>query len=464
MGEISPGWRPKKRAHDALTGAAQQSARFSISEMSQVRDSALSVALIKARRVHQGNFEYEETGTGWLIAPGLLLTCWHVVATLMDSNEPPPEAADMQRQLNDMLVFFNQTESTRSGIDYCVERLEFKGTQEQDFAILRLANRRYHPYEDFRYLPIEPDPPLTTQTQLFIIQHPQGEPQQVAIGGSFVGYTEISGRICYTTDTQPGTSGAPVLRRQSGCVVAIHNGKIVDEAIRSEGTHIDTILDTLQAQAPELYREIMREQGKLNKALSQALSSREPMTVVSATQREPHAALSSTASALQSGEAHTQPTLEPDRRLPRYTYLTAHTSTAPILCLTFDPTGKSLLYGAMADGIQCIDATTLYPMSPLKTCTKAVPSLALSVDGKYIGSGGDDGTVTLWHLAEQPSRYKTLRAHRDWVSCIAFSANGRYLLSGSDDGSLSILDIATRSSQILKKPTGVRTLACHPRQ
>lgn len=452
-----------KRTHDALTGAAQQSTRFSISEMRSIRDSALSVALIKVRRFHQGNLEYEVTGTGWLIAPGLLLTCWHVVATLMAPDETPPDAADLQHQLNDMLVFFNQTESTRGGIDYRVEKLEFKSTQEQDFAILRLANRPYHPYEDFRYLPIERDPPLTTQTQLFIIQHPWGEPQQVAIGGSFVDYTELPDRICYTTDTQPGTSGAPVLRRQSGCVVAIHNGKIVDETVRSEGTQIDTILDTLQVQAPELYREIMHEQGKLNKALAQAPAPKEPTTAVAVTQREPHTAFPSKTSALQGGELRNQLTPEPDKRLLHYTYSAVHISTAPILCLAFDPAGKQILYGAQTDGIHCVDATMLQQKPPLKTYTKAVSSLALSSDGKYVGSGGDDGTLTLWHLAQQ-NRYKTLQAHHDWVSCVAFSANGRYLLSGSDDGSLRILEIATRSSQILKKPTGIRTLTCHPGQ
>jgi hypothetical protein len=452
-----------KRMYNALTDAARHSAHFAISEMGLIRDSALSVALIKARRFHQSNVEYEVMGTGWLIAPGLLLTCWHVVATLTDPDETPPETADIQRQLNDMLVFFNQTEHTRGSIDYSVERLEFKGTPEQDFAILRLTNRKYHPYEHFRYLPIEPDPPLTTQTQLFIIQHPWGEPQQVAIGGSYVGRTEVPGRICYTTDTQPGTSGAPVLRRQSGCVVAVHNGKIVDGAVRSEGTHIDTILNTLQVQAPELYREIMHEQGKLNKALAPAPVTKEPVAVVSSTQRQLHAASSPIISPLQSEGLHHQPAPEPDERLLRYIYSATHTSTAPILCLTFDPTGESLLYGAMADGIHRVDIATLRLTSALKTYTKAVTSLALSADGKYAGSGGDDGTIMLWHLA-QPSRYKTLQAHTDWVSCLSFSANGHYLLSGSNDGSIRILEISTRSSQILKKSTGIRALTCHPQQ
>ena len=129
-----------------------------------------------------------------------------MVATLLDADETPPSEADLQRQLEDMLVFFNEIENIGESIDYSIEKLEFKSTLEQDFAILRLKNREDHPYERFRYLPIESDPPLNTQVQLVIIQHPWGEPQQVAVG-DFIGYTDLSGRIRYSADTQPGTSG-----------------------------------------------------------------------------------------------------------------------------------------------------------------------------------------------------------------------------------------------------------------
>ena len=72
--------------------------RLATHELDQLRRLALSVAIIRVRRFRQGRVVAEErgTGTGWLIAPGLVLTCWHVVAVVENQHDAPPDAADLE--------------------------------------------------------------------------------------------------------------------------------------------------------------------------------------------------------------------------------------------------------------------------------------------------------------------------------------------------------------------------------
>ena len=245
-------------------------------------------------------------------------------------------------------------------------------------------------------------------------------------------------------------------------MIALHHGKIEDEAVHGEGTRIRTILDVLQLQAPTLYQEIKHAQDEMKADLERGSTTKDVAGMDSANQRTRHTTDRSEASASSSEEQYHSSTSALDKRL-QYFYAKKHRSTAPILCMTFDPGGQEILYGAQTDGIYRLDAATLESQSIHKTCTKAVTSLVVSPDGTYVASGGDDGTLVLWHM-EQFTRYKTLQAHEDWVSCAVFSAKGHYILSGSDDGSLRILDVGSRSSQILKKPAGILSLASHPQK
>ena len=61
---------------------------------------------------------------------------------------------------------------------------------------------------------------------------------------------------------------------------------------------------------------------------------------------------------------------------------------------------------------------------------KAISSLAISDDGRYlaIGERGHLPTIVIWDLMKQ-QKIHSLTGHKHGISCLAFSPNGKYLVS-----------------------------------
>lgn len=85
---------------------------------------------------------------------------------------------------------------------------------------------------------------------VFIVQHPGGGPKQIAMSGNIVEY--VDDRVVqYTTDTLPGSSGAPVFDWQWRLIALHHGGGDLPEPrtgekhFRNEGTLLKAILSVL---------------------------------------------------------------------------------------------------------------------------------------------------------------------------------------------------------------------------
>jgi len=249
------------RPEAAVLGANPERAQMLwTADAEKMLNCARSVARVQVLRFRRGEKKGRSTGTGWLIAPGLALTCWHVIEAL-SNLESAIDADDIQAQVQNALLTFDYT-AAGEGLQYCVSGLEYPTLDSHplDYALLRLTDRAEMPLRDRDYLKLDPGAPLTKQSSLYIIQHPLGQPQQ-SIGDTYVGpspsYPE---RILYKTPTEPGTSGAPVLNRVNWRVVALHNGENGAEGLR-EGTLVKAILADLEQHRLDLYREIMDAQS-----------------------------------------------------------------------------------------------------------------------------------------------------------------------------------------------------------
>jgi hypothetical protein len=212
---------------------------------------AKAVGMVSMARFTQGKMEHIISGTGWLITSDLVLTCWHVLEGRTYYDAPISEA-DLYEQIENSLVIFDHTQADQR-LEYGVHNLEHF-SKTLDYALIRLRDRVDYPLSERGFLQPESDPPLTAQTQLFVIQHPKGQIQQHS-AGYYVKISPDGHRIFHNAPSESGTSGAPVLNVANWRLVALHRGENKAERLR-EGVLIKAILDDLNLHKPQIYAEI----------------------------------------------------------------------------------------------------------------------------------------------------------------------------------------------------------------
>ncbi|MBQ0986464.1 endonuclease [Streptomyces sp. F63] len=157
-------------------------------------------------------------GTGFLVSPSLLLTNNHVLRD--------------QEEAGRGLVEFNfQTGADGTAPDpvaFCLEPSRFFATdRDLDFTVVAVAGRSAggEPLAAFGMLPLdEAQGKAILGEMVNIVQHPNGEPKQLALRENKV-MDLLETFVHYETDTAPGSSGSPVFNDQWE-VVALHHSAV----------------------------------------------------------------------------------------------------------------------------------------------------------------------------------------------------------------------------------------------
>jgi V8-like Glu-specific endopeptidase len=175
--------------------------------------------------------------TGFLIAPDVLLTNWHVFRT----KELARGAKIRFNYQKDLYGNFLPTDEYDCDPDSLFKNND--DAEHFDYAVVRIKGE---PGMKWGYLKIQPIG-IEVNNKLNIIQHPSGGPKQIAMNDNEAKYVDDS-VVQYITDTLPGSSGSPVFN-DSWQVVALHHsgGNIPEPStnsihFRNEGIRINAII------------------------------------------------------------------------------------------------------------------------------------------------------------------------------------------------------------------------------
>ncbi|KQN97099.1 DNA/RNA non-specific endonuclease [Paenibacillus sp. Leaf72] len=211
--------------------------------------------------IKDGNGRNEGFGTGFMVAPNLLLTNNHVLPDKdyalssraqfnyeVDENFNPRTVQEFQLSPNQLYI-------TNKDLDYtlvAIQGMSAEGVDIQEFGFL----------------------PLIKQTgkallgeYVSIIQHPKGDFKAVVLRENQI--TDILDNfIHYSADTEPGSSGSTVFNDQWQ-VIALHHSSVPDpnhdgQFIANEGVRVSSILadiDTQKSVLTNAQRELLSKVG-----------------------------------------------------------------------------------------------------------------------------------------------------------------------------------------------------------
>lgn len=213
-----------------------------------------------------------ERGTGFLISPSLLMTNQHVIR----------DAAAARQTI---VTFDNERDERNRPAQVTVFELDpdrcavFSDERELDYAVIAIGARALGQGQiaEFGFCPISNRPDKhAIGMNVNIVQHPGGLPKMIALRNNILQY-RTPRTLLYETDTDHGSSGAPVFN-DAWEIVALHhygepflervdeNGRPIPATI-NEGVRISTIYDDLAAKLPTLNAQA---QALLREALSLA--------------------------------------------------------------------------------------------------------------------------------------------------------------------------------------------------
>lgn len=160
-----------------------------------------------------------EFGTGFMVSPNLMLTNNHVL----------PAAEICRRSLVDFEFEDDEQFMPKTPVTFPLQPGRFFYTSVTlDFTLVAVSQMATNPngqLTDFGYLPlIEKAGKVLEGEYVAIVQHPLGATKKVALRNNKV-IDVFDEYIHYTTDTDPGASGSPVLN-DNWQVVAVHHAGV----------------------------------------------------------------------------------------------------------------------------------------------------------------------------------------------------------------------------------------------
>ncbi|MHB8268819.1 trypsin-like peptidase domain-containing protein [Bradyrhizobium sp.] len=227
----------------------------------------------KVCRIEDPRDPLKALGTGFLVGPDLVLTCYHVVENYIDVNDPATGALRDESKLGCRFDYAVESAGENWGTvvpvanpGWLVAHSRFSAvdpgdegglpaTTELDYALIRLAqpvgNAAVGTAPGKRgWIAASSLTPLPGPTDVvFIVQHPKGAALKLAVG-TVIKQNPNGTRIRYDTNTEGGSSGAPCFDAKLD-LVGLHHAGDPDTgqlAKYNQGVPIDKIIPDLDGK------------------------------------------------------------------------------------------------------------------------------------------------------------------------------------------------------------------------
>ena len=222
---------------DALEKIRGTNNLTSVATLLRGYEVGLSVGLVYDRL--KSDIDSSAIGTGFLIAPNLLITNNHVI----DSIETAKQYGLMmnyQRDLDGSIDPCFRYAFTPETVFYTNPDLDFTIVSVSDSEISQKPRRS----SSFGYLKLFEERGKIQQGEFAaLIEHANGKPKQVVLFENEILYTKHPGFLLYSTDTEGGASGSPVFN-YDWLVVALHHAGVPESIERLNAIVGDQVEET----------------------------------------------------------------------------------------------------------------------------------------------------------------------------------------------------------------------------
>lgn len=224
------------------------------------------------------------TGTGFLVADGIVLTNYHVMEEVIRGKVKPEDVVlrfDF-KVLSDGTTINSGTivklaagdgwlvdSSPYSEVDILIDPQDKKvGKEELDYALLQLAEdigaapigANSHPSDPLRgYIRVSDSAyDFPHDTALFILQHPDGKPLKLVLDtNAIIGVDIERTRVRYQTNTEKGSSGSPCFNANWDLVALHHSGDPnyapLHKPTYNQGIPIDSVRALLKSRSKDSF-------------------------------------------------------------------------------------------------------------------------------------------------------------------------------------------------------------------
>jgi V8-like Glu-specific endopeptidase len=202
--------------------------------------SYLEQGLVVSRTVAKITCESDYKGTGFLIAPDILMTNFHVFPTEEIASNATIQF-NYQKDIDGKVLQTGDYVGNPASLYYC--------NQDLDYVVVRLkwksGLKEKWGVSELKSVAVNLDDKVN------IIQHPNGDYKQVAMNDNEVRHVDQD-MIQYLTDTEGCSSGSPVFNEQWQVVALHHSSKNESHPFGNEGIKISAIIKDMPSNLRDM--------------------------------------------------------------------------------------------------------------------------------------------------------------------------------------------------------------------